>query len=728
MMAFIEINRTILAIILGLLLLSGTPVLAQQFDPDHLVVEMEEGFDIEIVNSQFGTTTAQYLNQLDVYLVNAISGMELIVLAEQINGLVEVKDCHPNFLTDPMQAVQGSLPISDLVPGEEYTTQPALAAIALPQAHQIATGAGVKVAVIDGGINYAHPAFEGRAVSGYDYVDNDNDAFDEAGGINSGHGTFVAGVIHLVAPDAQIVAYRVCDTAGQSNGYLVAEAMLQALADGCRVINISMVMYGQHAAIRRAINHCYRNQCLTVVASGNDNDTIPLYPASDGLALTVAALDSGDVIADFSGYGTHIDVCAPGVEICAPYNSESFARWSGTSFAAPFASGQAALITAYEPAYSAFHVKGCIVGSGVNIDAVNPSLTGLSGSGRIDPVASFSYDPVWCGDVDGSGSLDISDAVGFMYYLVGLENCDDGSLAQPTISAPWLAAAEVDTIPGIDMGDFAYLWDFLFSGGPWPCADTQSLTETLAGSVTVDLVAGAAGYNSLAIGQPITFRFQIQNSSESDIRFLSNGFTLYSPDGADWESHTVQSEEGDIEIGAGQVHFTSSSEDPLLEGLMQSGCEVADADRFGLVSLSFWGIPPGHGGDFYYLSIGSFGPDDIGKTIVLDTSSFGNAGSWEWLANGWTRVIPSWDGPFSFTIEEPDYQPGDADNSGTVDLSDLTFIVAYLFNGGAAPATPEACDVDGNCNIINIADLTYLVNFLFLNGDSPYYACSRPGF
>ena len=103
----------------------------------------------------------------------------------------------------------------------------------------------IKVAVIDGGVDLDHPAFSGSVSSGYDYVDDDQVANDEIGGANSGHGTFVAGVVHLVAPDAEIISYRVTNLFGESNGYVLAEAILKAIDDGCRVINISLVTFNR---------------------------------------------------------------------------------------------------------------------------------------------------------------------------------------------------------------------------------------------------------------------------------------------------------------------------------------------------------------------------------------------------------------------------------------------------------------------------------------------------
>ena len=98
--------------------------------------------------------------------------------------------------------MQGSYPFSDVAGTGDYATQVAVSTLRLPEAHTQATGDGVTVGLIDVGADFDNPTLTGVVVSGYDFVDDDDDAFDEPGGIHSGHGTFVAGVIHLAAPDA----------------------------------------------------------------------------------------------------------------------------------------------------------------------------------------------------------------------------------------------------------------------------------------------------------------------------------------------------------------------------------------------------------------------------------------------------------------------------------------------------------------------------------------------
>jgi len=361
-----------------------------------LVVKLNglDSSSIEEINSQFGTEVQQYLPQLEIFLLATEEGADLDSLSEAIEALPNVLYSHPNYLVDPLQPVQGSFPFPDDDLVGSYPDQAAAITLDLSEAHELSTGNGVVVAVIDGGVDYNDPVFEGTVVSGYDYVDDDDDAFDEPGGDNSGHGTFIAGVVHLVAPEAEIRAYRVSEISGESDGYLVAEAMLQAIEDGCWVINLSLVMMDGHNAIAEAIEYAKNKDVIIVVAAGNEQEQIPLYPSSDSNVIAVAAVDTMNLLADFSRYGEHIDVCAPGTDIYSPYQNNLYAWWSGTSFAAPFVSGQAALIMSKAlQTFSWTWVKDAILNTAVDLDGLNPDFAGMLGSGLIDPVASLAISP-----------------------------------------------------------------------------------------------------------------------------------------------------------------------------------------------------------------------------------------------------------------------------------------------------------------------------------------------
>jgi thermitase len=113
----------------------------------------------------------------------------------------------------------------------------------LDQAHAISRGAGVTVAVLDTGIDFDHPALAGRVLAGYDFLDRDADASEAeapSSGKAFGHGTHVAGLIALVAPEARILPVRVLDPQGVGNVWRIAEGVVYAQQQGASVINLSL--------------------------------------------------------------------------------------------------------------------------------------------------------------------------------------------------------------------------------------------------------------------------------------------------------------------------------------------------------------------------------------------------------------------------------------------------------------------------------------------------------
>lgn len=425
---------------------------AGEYVPEQLVCGLTDSADISTINTTFGTTVLSYLPQLGSFLLQTLPGQNADSLSSFIAVQPPVIYCSPNYYSDAPEPVQGSQPFIDAVPNiEKYTGQSSVNQLQLAATQTISTGANVKVGVIDVGINFSHPALQGVAVTGADYIDGGL-ATDPAGGSASGHGTFAAGVIHLVAPLTQIVAYRVMDTSGRGTGFTVAEAILQAIADSCKVINLSMVMTGKNGTADKAIEFARNHNVLVVAAGGNDGNSTERFPASDSYAIGVAAVDSLFHKAGFSNFNGKVDICAPGTSIYSPYLDSSYAWWDGTSFAAPFVVGEAALILSRRPGLRWSDLVDAITGSAANIDALNPTYVGNLGSGIINPQAALARLGVVCGDVDQNGQgPDISDLTALIDYLF---------ISLSPLSNPGLA--DVDGDVGIDISDLSLMIDNLF--------------------------------------------------------------------------------------------------------------------------------------------------------------------------------------------------------------------------------------------------------------------------
>ena len=195
-----------------------------------------------------------------------------------------------------------------------------------------------------------------------------------------GHGTMVAGILAVMAPDAMIMPLRAFDDKGCGTTYNIAKAVKYAVSHGAQVINMSFGISGQTQTLKKTIEEAV-NAGVTVVASaGNGNTSAPQYPAGYPGVLGVAATNLKDVKASFSNYGSTIFVSAPGSNIISAYPGGYYAELSGTSFSAPMVAAEAALLQSLKTS----GWKNSIADGVDNIDAVNPAYTGQLGTGRIN--------------------------------------------------------------------------------------------------------------------------------------------------------------------------------------------------------------------------------------------------------------------------------------------------------------------------------------------------------
>jgi subtilisin family serine protease len=263
------------------------------------------------------------------------------------------------------------------------------------------------VAVIDTGILADHPALDGAiAAGGYDFVDDDADPSEAANGQDddgdglideaAGHGTMVAGIIHLVAPRAKILPIRVLDDEGQGRTFTVAKAIRYAVEQGADVVNLSLGLTHSCFAIRHEVKLADSLSVAVAAAAGNlAAENPPYYPAVDTHVLSVAALDSSDVKADFSNWHERVAVSAPGVGVYAPYYDGEYAIGAGTSFASPFVAGQCALILALNPSLTVDEVYEFV---GLGVEEIyskpgNEQYLDKLGTGRVDGYQTWLNTP-----------------------------------------------------------------------------------------------------------------------------------------------------------------------------------------------------------------------------------------------------------------------------------------------------------------------------------------------
>ncbi|HEX6501561.1 MAG TPA: type VII secretion-associated serine protease mycosin [Micromonosporaceae bacterium] len=242
----------------------------------------------------------------------------------------------------------------------------------------VADGHGVTVAVVDSGVDARHPQLAGAVVPGVDLLDGGDGRTDCVG-----HGTAVASIIagrgvpaadrspaaalfRGLAPGATILPVRVSEQTadgGSGTGRTVspdafAAAIRWAVDRGASVVNLSLVLHRDVPAVRAAVDYAVRHDVVLVAAVGNEHDRgdpVP-YPAAYPGVVGVGAITSTGARLSASQVGPYVDLVAPGEAVPAAARVRGFARYTGTSFAAPFVAATAALIRQYRPGLSAAQV------------------------------------------------------------------------------------------------------------------------------------------------------------------------------------------------------------------------------------------------------------------------------------------------------------------------------------------------------------------------------------
>ncbi|MCL5098058.1 MAG: Ig-like domain-containing protein [Candidatus Omnitrophica bacterium] len=277
----------------------------------------------------------------------------------------------------------------------------------MPEAWAMGTGdPGVKVAVIDTGIDYFHPDLESNVwtnpgeipgngidddgngyiddVHGYDFVSDDGDPMDD-----QSHGTHVSGIIGAVGDNkigvtgicwrVNLMALKAFDENGDAALSVVLDAIHYAIANGARIINASWGETDPSQSLHEAIQEAHQGGLIIIAAAGNQRSEISDYPAAYDEVIGVAATTALDQRANFSNYGPQVALAAPGDNIYSTLPNAKYGYLSGTSMAAPQVTGVAALVLARHPEFSNVEVEDILRNA---VDPIPSSQ--MLGSGRLN--------------------------------------------------------------------------------------------------------------------------------------------------------------------------------------------------------------------------------------------------------------------------------------------------------------------------------------------------------
>jgi thermitase len=331
-------------------------------------------------------------------LVNLVNGT--LNLAESLLGIVSVEA--DRLLPIP----QGPLPsipsgLYDTAPVNYYGTvvwhgyaaQPAAQIVRLTDAQKgfRISGSGI-VAVIDTGVDLNHPVLQAVLLPGYDFTRNQPGASEwldvselQSGYVDTGsqdqqpgyvqqstaavldqstaavldgpdytafgHGTMTSGLIHLVAPKAQILPLKAFSSNG--TGYLsnIVAALYYAVQHHANVVNMSFDLTSNSPSLTQAVSYANKAGVVLVAAAGNESTSAPVYPAAlNSYVVGIASTTNWDTRSTFSNFGSvDVLIAAPGENVISTFPGGTYASASGTSFSSPLVAGTAALMLSAKP-------------------------------------------------------------------------------------------------------------------------------------------------------------------------------------------------------------------------------------------------------------------------------------------------------------------------------------------------------------------------------------------
>jgi Subtilisin-like serine proteases len=329
-----------------------------------LVVRLPKGATLD-----FGSAEADRFTFGDNEYVLLEGGSKVNALIAQYSGTRGVLGAQRNFkrfaLDNAIKAPGFAEPNDEF-----YSLQFGLAQQNIPQVWNVARGANTLVAVVDTGVDHSHPDLKGTVIDSPDMTFKKK--WYQIGKKNpgsmdrDGHGTHVAGIIGAiannnigvagVAPGAKILGVKVLGE--NATMYSVMKGIAYSVNQGAKVINLSL-----GGALTDSVERAFyeedlaRHNVLIVAAAGNDGIANMGFPASFKGVMAVGSVNQTQKLSNFSCYGYGMSVVAPGEGIMSTFPGGTYAMIDGTSMAAPFVSGAAALVWSKHPEWTAQQVR-----------------------------------------------------------------------------------------------------------------------------------------------------------------------------------------------------------------------------------------------------------------------------------------------------------------------------------------------------------------------------------
>lgn len=277
--------------------------------------------------------------------------------------------------------------------------------IGAPVAWDSTQGGGVTIAVLDTGVNGAHPDLKDRMVPGFNVYNNTTDTSDLCG-----HGTAVAGTaaatmnnalgVAGVAGAARIMPVRIAykDASGGCPAYFstIANGITWAADHGARIANVSYVGIAGSSAVKSAARYMKSKGGLVFISAGNKNIDENVVP--DTAFIIVSSTDRYDRKSSFSSWGSFVSLAAPGTGIWTTNKALGYSSWNGTSFASPVSAGVAGLMMAARPDLNADQVESLLFKTSVDLGVAGRDP--VFGHGRVNAAAAVNAARTYVNPID----------------------------------------------------------------------------------------------------------------------------------------------------------------------------------------------------------------------------------------------------------------------------------------------------------------------------------------
>lgn len=359
---------------------------ASGFIEDELLVRTLPGadaIDLLAFYADVGAAPIDRLEDIDTTVLsvapeNLVAAASLLAADDRIEGVFKNR-----------------LYAGDLLPNDpRISDQSHLSAMGLPDAWATTMGAAdIIIAILDTGVSPTHPDLQAKLLAGYNTADDNADSSDV-----HGHGTAVAGAAAAIADNAEGVAgaawncpilpIRIARPDGRASSRAIAAGILKAVERGAKIINISFGPLDSDSTVLSAAQTARAGGSLVIIAAGNDG---ALKTSTDHeSALFIGALAEDNTLASFSNRGPFVDFTAPGVRILTTDISGGYSRYNGTSFAAPLASGVAALVWSVDKSFKPATVESILTGSAQDLGTTGRDTSFGYGSIRADAAVALA--------------------------------------------------------------------------------------------------------------------------------------------------------------------------------------------------------------------------------------------------------------------------------------------------------------------------------------------------